>query len=128
MSSSGEGLVRVRLGQGALACNRLRSSRMQTAPVPPPRPPCWRRWVSEAVPVVMLAAVLELVAAGSGWQLSTDPRLVGQPFEHRASAAVALGVAIERCDGSEWQGDGGGDEIVARRRRQWRAAKAGESW
>lgn len=41
--------------------------------------------------MVVLAEVLALVAAGSGWQLSTDPRLVGQPFEHRASARVALG-------------------------------------
>jgi hypothetical protein len=45
--------------------------------------------------VVVSAAVLELVAAGSGWQLSTDSRLVGQSFERRATSRVALGMARE---------------------------------
>jgi hypothetical protein len=45
--------------------------------------------------VVVLAEVLALVAAGSGWQLSTDPRLFGQPLSIERQHAWRWGVAGE---------------------------------
>ena len=78
--------------------------------------------VSGAVPAAMMAAVLKLLAAGADGDYG-DCRLTvgwsagGWSFERRTSERVSLGVAGYglRVIKSDWRGDGGGEEVVARK-------------
>jgi hypothetical protein len=80
--------------------------------------------VSGAVPAAMMAAVLQLLAAGAGaggddgdWRLTVGLSAGRWSFERQASERVALGVAGYglRVIKSDWRGDGGGEEVVARK-------------
>ena len=83
--------------------------------------------VSGAVPAAMMAAmmaaVLELLVAGAGGD-DGDCRLTGGwsaggwSFERRGSERVAFWAWLDtalRVIKSDWRGDGGGEEVVARK-------------
>ena len=79
--------------------------------------------VSGVVPAAMMAAVLELLVAGAGGD-DGDCRLTGGwsagglSFERRGSERVAFWAWLDtalRVIKSDWRGDGGGEEVVARK-------------